>query len=406
MDYPENTASTERYVFSKKFAEIKKFVRQGTHKDPLTTGKGKLSKITFDKLFGMADSKLTKIGSKTPEEKHLLLLLFVAILFSAICHVVQIIFFLLIRNPTLALINFFSICTYVVCTVMLIKKRAVAAGIIFSSEITIVAVAIAYLIGTDTFLFSYFFVVLLIQMIIPYASWKIRIPIIVSIMVSLFISFIIGNTFSPLVDITPIKTVYSVFNIFIGAGSIIAIIAVSNFVHKMIWQINKINLDKYMDEAHLDALTGLYNRRYASIVFEEIRNNIEQCNACCIAMLDIDDFKQINDRFGHDFGDVSLHKLAEIIKASLRKTDYVFRWGGEEFIILLRNFDINESYRVLDKMRIKIQESEICFKEHTAHLTVTIGLSKCSGGNIEQSVKASDQNLYKGKCSGKNVVVI
>ena len=161
-----------------------------------------------------------------------------------------------------------------------------------------------------------------------------------------------------------------------------------------------------MDEAHLDVLTGLYNRRYAKMIFEEITNNAEQHDAWCVAMLDIDDFKRINDCYGHDFGDVVLNRLAETIKSSLRKTDYVFRWGGEEFLILLRNSDIDDSYRILDKMCAKIRENKIYIKDREIRLTVTIGLSKCFDGDIEQSIKVSDQKLYKGKCEGKDTVVM
>ena len=121
---------------------------------------------------------------------------------------------------------------------------------------------------------------------------------------------------------------------------------------------------------------------------------------------DIDDFKLLNDKYGHDFGDIVLQQLAENIKQSVRKTDYVFRWGGEEFLILLKNFDIKDSYFILDRMRIAIQDNKIYGLGHNVNLTVTIGLSKCLSSDIEKSIKKSDQNLYKGKASGKNIVVM
>ena len=363
-------------------------------------------KTVFNKLIDRVDSQLAKIGADTPEERNVLILLFVAILFSAVCHVLQIIFFVYLGSLTLAVVNFFSICIYAVCTVLLMKRKAGIAGILFSSEIAVVGVIITYMIGTSTFIFAYSFVVLLIQMIIPYAGWKIRIPIIFGIFVLMLTSFFIGNTLLPSVDITPIKTAYSIFNLLIGSTSAIAIIAVSNTVHKIILQLNKTKLEKYMDEAHLDALTGLYNRRYAAIIFEEIRNDIDQRDAWCVAMLDIDDFKQINDRHGHDFGDVVLQKLAETIKASLRKTDYVFRWGGEEFLILLRAFDINDAYLTLEKICAITRKNEMFDGENKVCVSVTIGLSKCYEGNIEKSISVSDQKLYKGKRAGKNIVVM
>ena len=412
MNHPTDDIGAQNCSSSEEIADNKAMVRKETQKSfsdtpavRKTPEKRKSANIAFEKYIGRTDSVLIKIGASATEEKNLLVLLFAAILFSTLCHVIQILFFLFLGDTTLVIVNSFSICVYVVCTVLLVKKKPCAAGIIFSAEIAVVAVVISYLIGTDTFLFSYFFVVLLIQMIVPYAGWRIRIPTIVGILLMLLASFFIGNTLVPVTDITPIKTAYSIFNISIGAGSIIAIIAVSNTVHRIIVQFNKVKLDRYMDEAHLDALTGLYNRRYASIIFGEIQSDIEQHDAWCVAMIDIDDFKRVNDRYGHDFGDAVLIKLAEIMRTALRKTDYVFRWGGEEFLILLRTFDIDDAYRTLQKMREKINEVETSFEGQPVSVTVTIGLSKCSEGNIEESIKVSDRNLYRGKRAGKNVII-
>ena len=420
MSYPINTVSLpnrvspetptkmkfpQKALMSRRVNRIKAFLKGNLVKTRVLEEK-KSTKTIIEGVYNKTDSKLTKLGLNTPEEKHLFIILFAAILFSAACHVMQITFFLILGNLTLALINFLSICIYVVCLVLLNKKNTALSGVIFSVEVSVVAVLLAYLIGIDTFLFAYFFVILLIQMIIPYAGWKTRIPIMAGISVLVFISLFIGKTMLPVVDITPIKTVYSIFNIAVGISSIIAIIAVNNAVSKIILQFNKIKLDKYMDAAHVDSLTGLYNRRYAKLVFEEINSDAEQRDTWCIAMLDIDDFKHINDTYGHDSGDAVLREFARILKTSLRKTDYVFRWGGEEFLLLLRDTDISDSYYTLDKMRSRIQESDMNIAGKSIHATVTIGLSKCFSSDIDQSIKTSDRNLYKGKCIGKNIVVM
>ena len=212
--------------------------------DRQNSKKIRVFKFSLDKTIETVDSWLNKIEINTPEEKRPFIMLLVAILFSAVCHVVQVLFFTFLGSLSLVIINSLSICIYVVCTILLIKKKTAAAGLLFSSEISVVAVIIAYLIGIDTFLFAYFFVVLLIQMIIPYAGWKIRIPTIMGILVLMSIGFKIGATHLPLVDITPIKTAYSIFNLSIGTGSVISIIAVSNMVNKIIWQLNKTELDR------------------------------------------------------------------------------------------------------------------------------------------------------------------
>ena len=404
-DHPEGSSESaggvDMLIHKEKNADVKENLLNRQRPED-----GKFINVVFNKLTNDVESKLNKIGSNTPEEKHLIIILFVVIVFSAICHFIQIGFFAYLGSPILVAVNVFSIATYVVCIALLNKKKTAAAGILLSCEIGIVSASMIYLTVVDAFVLSYFLVLLLIQMVIPYAGWKVRIPIIGAILVLICVCSVMVNNHMPFVDIMAIKKAYSVFNILVSASGVIAIIAVDKAVSKMILQINKMKLNKYMDEAHIDALTLLYNRRYAKIVFEEIYSDADQHDEWCVAMLDIDDFKQINDRYGHDFGDVVLYKLAETIKASLRKTDYVFRWGGEEFLILLKNLDIKDSYVILERMRIKIMENEIADKNQSTHLTVTIGLSKYDGGSIEESIKASDKNLYRGKSSGKNAVVM
>ena len=372
-----------------------------------SAGNGKASgqKLT-DRLYKALDSYFKKREINTPEEKQVIIMMYAAVAFSAACHIAQILFFLFMGNLAMVTINSFSICCYVACAALLSKNDTVFAGLIFTCEISVVAVLFTYFIGIDSFVFNYFFIILLIQMMIPYAGWKVRAPAIAMILVLAFASLAVSKTYLPFSDITPIKTVYSVFNICVGLGSIISLVAVNNFVNRMISRSNKIKMDKYMEEAHLDTLTGLYNRRYAQIIFEGIHKDTEQRDNWCIAMLDIDDFKHINDTHGHESGDVVLQELAKTIKMSLRKTDYVFRWGGEEFLMLLRDTDMEGSYRTLEKMRERIQKSEIAAGGKAIRLTVTIGLSRCFSDDIGHSIRLSDRNLYAGKTAGKNVVVM
>ena len=386
--------------------------RKGASPEALSKSSKKIFSIkerdiqaVIDKMSAIMDALLTRFGAESPEKEHLFIMLFVTISFSALCHIIQILIFLFAGNLLLAAINFGSICVYVVCIIMLFKRKPAVAGMLFTIEITVVAAILLLLMGGDISLISYFFILLLVQMIIPYAGWKVRIPVILAVFVLMFASYWIILTYPPPIDITPIKISYSIFNISLGAGSVVAIVAVNNFVNYMVAQLHKAKLDQYMSKAHLDELTGLYNRRYAHIVFDEIGSDSEQEDRWCVAMLDIDDFKQVNDQYGHNAGDTVLRDIANSIKTSLRKTDHVFRWGGEEFLILIRDSDIYDAYNTLEKMRKTIQDRKIEIGALSIELTVTIGLCECIDGDIAQSVELSDKNLYKGKSTGKNVVV-
>ena len=363
-----------------------------------------MSKI--EKIYRQFDNKIEKFGFNTTEEKQLFIILFVALIFSACCHIWQIAFFMYLHSMALVAVNSFSVVVCFICGAFLIKKNTIATGLIFSFEIALGTLMFSYIIGVDTFITYNYVVILMVQMIIPYAKWKIRIPMMVIIFGFLFASFFIGEVYLPVLDITPIHTMYSIFNIALGVGGIISIVAVNNAISKIVSQFNKTQLNKYMNEAHVDALTGLYNRRYAEIVFDNMKKNMEKEDSWCVAILDIDDFKGVNDTYGHDAGDIVLCVLARIVKTSLRKTDYVFRWGGEEFLMLLNNINIVDSYHILNKMRSRIQENIIDVGGRTICITVTIGLCKCDINNIDQSIKISDDNLYKGKCAGKNVVIV
>ncbi|MDR3052504.1 MAG: GGDEF domain-containing protein, partial [Coriobacteriales bacterium] len=153
-----------------------------------------------------------------------------------------------------------------------------------------------------------------------------------------------------------------------------------------------------------DALTQLYNRRYAHQYFEKIRADVPRLD-WCIAMLDIDNFKTINDTYGHAVGDAVLTELAVQLTSMLRQTDLVFRWGGEEFLILLLARNVDIAYNVLDKVRRRLATSQEIEEHVGLRFTVTLGVSKLDLDAIEQSIESCDQKLYLGKNSGKNKAV-
>ena len=123
-------------------------------------------------------------------------------------------------------------------------------------------------------------------------------------------------------------------------------------------------------------------------------------------MLDIDDFKVLNDTYGHELGDDVLKHLSDSITSSLRKTDVVFRWGGEEFLILLKDVDVSTAYRLLDKLRGKLESGNLEINDMTLNYTVTIGVCALDPQNVKQSIDTSDRLMYKGKALGKNRVVM
>jgi diguanylate cyclase (GGDEF)-like protein len=127
-----------------------------------------------------------------------------------------------------------------------------------------------------------------------------------------------------------------------------------------------------------------------------------------IAMIDVDNFKKINDSFGHIVGDCVLKEIAKIIKRSLRKSVFVFRYGGEEFLVLLPSTDSKHAYRIMERTRKNIEKAEIKCDEKSIKITISIGLITVYPAetlNIKQIIQKADQNLYTAKRKGKNLVV-
>ncbi len=160
--------------------------------------------------------------------------------------------------------------------------------------------------------------------------------------------------------------------------------------------------------AYLDPLTEILNRRAMINKLKEVLNSLNRRNTIfTICMADIDNFKQINDKYGHDAGDMVLKKFTLLVKENIRVEDTFSRWGGEEFIILLNSSDINSSFNKLNIIRSKIEDSEIIYNDVNIKFTVSFGsvtVSSCSK-SYEALINAADINMYKAKKSGKNCVV-
>lgn len=158
--------------------------------------------------------------------------------------------------------------------------------------------------------------------------------------------------------------------------------------------------------ASTDTLTGIYNRRMFEDLFDQnlsfqIRHNINSS----LGMIDIDDFKSINDTYGHDVGDEVIKAVVKSVKEILRTSDVLARWGGEEFIILLKHVNVDDSFMVCEKVRKSIENitSDILDK----NITVSLGLTEIKNEDtIQSAVKRADLALYEAKESGKNKTIL
>jgi len=165
---------------------------------------------------------------------------------------------------------------------------------------------------------------------------------------------------------------------------------------------------KIKDMAHNDFLTGLSNRHS---FFEEMNHYYkvakESSESFALAMIDIDNFKNINDSFGHGIGDFVLIELAKILKNNLKGSDIVSRFGGEEFCIVLKNIDHKKALEYFIKLKSSISNVTIRPKEAKSfNITVSIGVAFGDANTLDDIFKQADNALYSAKKNGKNRVEV
>ncbi|MBS0617853.1 MAG: diguanylate cyclase [Spirochaetes bacterium] len=159
-----------------------------------------------------------------------------------------------------------------------------------------------------------------------------------------------------------------------------------------------------------DYLTGAYNRRY---FHEVITANLSYAQRMkrnlCIAMLDIDFFKKVNDKFGHEAGDAVLQHFTDTIKSQIRKYDILARYGGEEFVIQFFDCDIQKSLHFLERIYAALKANPCTVNMHTIEYTFSAGLSSLEEAQpenpIDKLIELADKRLYIAKNSGRNRVV-
>lgn len=163
------------------------------------------------------------------------------------------------------------------------------------------------------------------------------------------------------------------------------------------------------DLAQTDDLTGLNNRRHfverATIALDQARQADEPY---CLCMIDIDNFKAINDRWGHASGDRVLCAVAEACVATFRRGDPISRFGGEEFVAALPGAGLAEARTIAERLRAQVAKLEIGEQSPDLRVTVTIGLAEAGSedSGLDPLIERADAALYEGKRSGRNVVVV
>jgi len=171
---------------------------------------------------------------------------------------------------------------------------------------------------------------------------------------------------------------------------------------------NALHLKELEKLALLDALTNLANRRY---IEQEIINRLSEMERFKVPFgllfMDLDYFKSINDIYGHEAGDDVLRYVAKNFTANSRPFDLYGRWGGEEFVAIIRNVDETQLIGIAERVRRLIQESYIVREEETIIVTISIGATLAEANDsLETVIRRADENMYRSKNEGRNRVTL
>jgi len=166
-------------------------------------------------------------------------------------------------------------------------------------------------------------------------------------------------------------------------------------------------LEKYKVESVTDPLTGLFNRKFLVKKFEEEMERSKRYNSkFSVIFIDIDNFKRINDVYGHIVGDFVLKYLANIIKSELRKVDYAFRYGGEEMVVLLSETDLDGAMKFANRLLETVRNTIFRYKTEELKITVSMGVVEYKIGEpLDQIINRADAAMYRAKKEGKDRVI-
>ncbi|UTF59918.1 GGDEF domain-containing protein [Gilvimarinus sp. DA14] len=161
---------------------------------------------------------------------------------------------------------------------------------------------------------------------------------------------------------------------------------------------------KFEELAKTDGLTGVANRLgVREALYRSLTEWRDSRTPLSLIMVDIDHFKEINDKHGHDMGDKVLQVVADTFSHSVRQTDLVARWGGEEFIVICPNTELLQAQSVAENLRGRLANTLI---GGAVHVTASFGVASLSDNNLDQLFKQADDALYRAKASGRNRVML
>ncbi|MDY6943253.1 MAG: GGDEF domain-containing protein [Pseudomonadota bacterium] len=308
----------------------------------------------------------------------------------------------------LATFNLVSIGAFFVALVLNKRRHETPALIIAVVEVTTHAILAVTLMGWESGFFYYILVPSPVVLLSP--RWhlvaRLSVPSLSAVVLVALHQF--SATMTPKYELAEATTrlLYE-FNL---VSTVFALTYISFFYQRGAWDADeKVSAltTELQRLARTDPLTGLLNRRaITELMTEEVHRYDRYRHPFVIVLADIDNFKRVNDRYGHKTGDAILKHVSQMIGTHARKSDQISRWGGEEFLMMLPNTNLHCAYQSIERLRKKLETEQLALSASPLTVTMTFGLCEYNPSEgLDRCIAAADERLYKGKRQGKNQVV-
>lgn len=305
--------------------------------------------------------------------------------------------------------NYISIAVFTLLLLTVLKNKNIALIMILAAiEIMIHQSYTVKLIGWE---YGFQYYIIAIPALVMLGDFRhLAVPIVFSALSTLvlIIIYFYSLTHPPTFHLEEIKSGLYLFNLV----SVAALITVFSGLFAYTSKQNESILLKTHEQLYItattDSMTKLSNRmKTFDLIEDQIVRAKRTRKPFTLAIADIDDFKLVNDNYGHDTGDTVIVSIAQLMKNSLREQDIIGRWGGEEFMIILPDTNINDGKIVLEKLRNNIEKNSTIAKGTSINITITLGVAASNyAETIDEIIKLADNALYEGKRSTKNCIVL
>lgn len=336
------------------------------------------------------------------------------IFLGLVLHILAEVVFIYAKVPVLIHYNLFSIALFIVLLTKAKNNKEITALVGFI-EVTIYCIVSTTIMGWGYGFQNWLIVVVVLALTVPFSARR-KFYMLAIIMALTYLGLYFAKGLEGNINKLTFLDIFLILANRVGLFILLFFsekaLGWSNIIENFFLQ-NEVK--KMKEIVGTDELTGLINRHKMNLILEDMNKSIGKDNSIFyIAFADLDDFKYINDTYGHDVGDKILILIANVLKQEFRNDDVVARWGGEEFLILLRNerddigqLDSSKVMSILNRVRIKIENMKMKYKEHNIGVTMTFGsVGSKNYKSVADMINDADAQMYEGKRTGKNKVVV